>query len=137
MCALCLWRLRSRLSDLGNRLLVPLVACASAALLGFGSYQQRLLAGDPASVAVAPTLFLTAFYVTVVGVVIGALSMHGGHRTRGAAALLWLATYAAWLAGAHRWGVVATYVAGAFLGLLAVWLRATSHRRVDEGTLVP
>jgi hypothetical protein len=134
VCALCLWRLRSRAGDLGRRLLGPLLACASAALLGFGVYQQRLLAGEPASVAVAPTLFLAAFYLTVIGVVIGALSTADGHRTRAATSLLWLATYAAWLTGAHRWGVATTYVAGAFLGLLAAWLRAASHRRVDETT---
>lgn len=132
VCALCLWRLRSRASDLGKRLLGPLLACASAALLGFGVYQQRLLAGAPASVAVAPTLFLAAFYLTVIGVVIGALSTIGGHRTRAATSLLWLATYAAWLTGAHRWGVATTYVAGVFLGVLAAWLRAASRRRVDE-----
>lgn len=132
VCALCLWRLRSRARALGTRLLGPLLACASAALLGFGVYQQRLLAGEPASVAVAPTLFLAAFYLTVIGVVIGALSSADGHRTRAAASLLWLATYVAWLSGAHRWGVATTYFAGILLGLLTAWLRAASRRRVDE-----
>jgi hypothetical protein len=132
VCALCLWRLRSRASDLGRRLLGPLLACTSAALFGFGVYQQRLLAGEPASVAVAPTLFLTAFYLTVIGVVMGALSTVGGHRARVATSLLWAATYAAWLTGAQRWGVAATYAASVSLGLLATWLRAASRRRVDE-----
>jgi hypothetical protein len=132
VCALCLWRLRARASDVGKRLLGPLLACASAALLGFGVYQQRLLADEPASVAVAPTLFLAAYYLTLLGVVMGALSTADAHRTRAATSLLWLATYAAWLTGAHRWGVATTYVAGIFLGLLAAWLRAASRRGVDE-----
>jgi hypothetical protein len=130
LCSLCLWRLRPRLIAIGDVAAAGLLACTSACLVGFGVYQQRLLTGAAASVAVAPTLFLLAFQATVVGVVMGAVGRHG---TRSAASVGWLAVYAGWIGGAHAWGASSTYVAGFVLGILAVWLRASSGSRIDEG----
>ena len=138
-CVLCGWRLFPRASALRDRLYGPLLVTASAALLGFAVYQQRLLAGAPASIAVAPTLFLLAYYATLLGVVLGiagALAQRAARRVTAAVSLLWLTTYAAWVVGAARWGVASTYGAGVALGLLAAWIAATSARRVDESRAV-
>jgi len=132
LCVLCLWRLSPRASALSRRLVFPLLVSASGALLGYAAYHYRLTAGLAASVAVAPTLFLVAFYATVIGVVIATLSAISRHRSTAVVALVWLATYTAWLAAGDRWGAASTFLASAALGLLAAWVWIWSRRRVDE-----
>lgn len=132
LCALCLWRLRPLVSVLSHRLVLAMLATAGGALLGYAVYLQRLTAGFPASVAVAPTLFLLAFYATVTGVVIGALSAGRGRYSTAVVAPVWLATYAAWIAAGDRWGATSTFFASGVLVSLAAWVWISSHRRVDE-----
>lgn len=136
LCALCLWRLRPLASALSRRLVFATLATAGVALLGYAVYQQRLTAGFAASAAVAPTLFLAAFYATVVGVVIGTLSAGSGSYSTAVVALVWLVTYSAWIAAGDRWGVTSTFVASAVLVLLAAWVWISSRRRVDEAPTV-
>ena len=133
VCAICSWRLLPRTRALGDRTLGPLLAIAGAAVLGFAIYQRRLLAGEPASVAVAPTLFLIAFYASVAGIAVGAVAAGANRWIYRGASFAWLAAYAAWIAGAPACGVACTYAVGGLLVVLAVWIRLASRRHVDAG----
>jgi hypothetical protein len=133
MCAICSWRLLPRARALGDRMLGPLLAIASAAMLGFGIYQRRLLAGEPASVAVAPTLFLVAFYASVAGISAGAAAAGARRWMYRGASLAWLAAYAAWIVVASECGVTGTYAVGGLLAVLAVWVWLASRRHIDAG----
>ena len=133
VCAICSWRLLPRARALGDRVLGPLLAIASAAMLGFGIYQRRLLAGEPASVAVAPTLFLIVFYASVVGIAAGAVAAGANRWIHRGASFAWLAADAAWIAGAPACGVAGTYAVSGLLAVLAGWIGLASRRRVDAG----
>ena len=139
VCALCVWRLHPHARRIHEMLNGPLLLATSAALLGFGVYHQRLEAGEAASVAVAPTLFLASFYATLAGGVAGlagGMTERAGGVTRASVSLLWLLGYAAWIGGVDRWGAASTYAVGALVGALAAWSRAASTRRVDESRAI-
>jgi hypothetical protein len=135
LCAVCAWRLISHMGTVGTRLQLPLLVGAAVSLLGLGVYQQRLHAGDPASVAVAPTLFLVSFYATAVGAgasVLGAVAGGTHMGRRGCASLGWMTVYATWIATVQGWGAVSTYGACLMLSMLALWVSTFEARRVDE-----
>jgi hypothetical protein len=64
-CAAAGWAARSALVALSVRLAPYLFAVAGIALFGLAVYERRLQASGSASVAVAPTLVLSAFYASL------------------------------------------------------------------------
>jgi hypothetical protein len=131
LCLLCAWRLAPRLSTIGEKLQEPCLVITIVALLGFGAFQQKLGAGDAESVALAPTLFLIAFYATIVGAgtgLVGALAAPPARWRRAAVSLSWLAGYTGWIACTERWGAICTYGTCALFGLIALWRRLSAAR---------
>ena len=133
ICAACLWRLRRRARELCERFPGVLLGLASVSLLGFGIYQQRLLEGEPASEAAAPTLFLLSYYASVVGIALEMVATHPRRRAPMVFCVLWLAVYLSWITCLIRCETLGTYTAGVCLGVLALAARAARRHSVDAG----
>jgi hypothetical protein len=95
-CVVTAWRAGAAFVLRGERIAAPFIATAGAALLGVAFYQRELHAGNPPSVAIAPTLVLVAFYTGLAGAAGGLLAATARRAS------VWLGSIAA-LIGAAWW----------------------------------
>lgn len=143
--AASVWRLWRALARLGAGALPGgLLALAAVALLGFARYELALLGGRPASPAVAPSLFLLAFYGVASATLLSWIrALAGKHADRRlAASTTALVVYVTWLglpplragtaAGEHA-AVWATLAAALFLAIGALAHARRESDVVDAG----
>ena len=140
---ICLYRLlrRERTATV-PRLAWQAFGLASASVIGFAGHQQLVLAGEPASTAVAPTLFLVAFYGIALGAAVGGMYgvSHAAMRPLLSAAA-GFATYLAWLgsprallalgAEVGRFEPHASVVAAILIAVAACGLKKSTAEIVD------
>jgi hypothetical protein len=92
-----LWQAWDALAARAARLGYWCLGGGALCLLGLAYYQSQYLAGAEASRFIAPTFLVVAFYLVGAGLVLTVPAAIGAHRSRLAAALVWIAV-AAWVA---------------------------------------
>jgi hypothetical protein len=87
-----LWQAWSIIGERGGTLGFRVLAVAGLTFLGLAYYEQRHLAGADPSAAIAPTLLVAGFFLTVAGLLIAtAAASKAGGRGRVLVSVCWLA----------------------------------------------